>query len=190
MTAAHCSISTDDPSLQLSIGSNIENTVEILSVHRPPSYRSDNGVPVDDILVVEFQSGGESITSNVVALNTNASLPNLNTELFVSGYGRISIQRDVDDKRANSQTLRTVRVPFVPYQQCRTPFASVHTKTALCAGGKNMDACQGDSGGPLWGWVRNERNESTVMLFGVVSYGTCNAHRTTVYARCSQQAID
>lgn len=66
---------------------------------------------------------------------------------------------DSDDEEG-STILQTVKLPFIPMDECITQFKTTvqFGSEALCVGGeKGKDSCSGDSGGPLVKVCRNQK---------------------------------
>lgn len=80
------------------------------------------------------------------------------------------------------RTLRSVEVPIISSEQCKTSWPGNVDDTMVCAGSPGKDSCNGDSGGPL------SQNRTVI---GVVSWGSlvCEDSQPGVYARTSNPSI-
>jgi secreted trypsin-like serine protease len=190
ITAAHCTIAAGDSTVTLRIGgTDTTDGAEyaIVNIRQYEGYsRGKDDDPVNDLKIVEFDNRDTSLGAKAVRINTDPSSPRPGSFLQVSGYGRLSSGGEI------ASHLRTVKVPIVPYAQCRPRYADLNMTGNICAGSELYDSCQGDSGGPLWGRTEQGANDSSssMTIYGVVSYGLgCASYGSPgVYTRVSGYA--
>ena len=191
LTAAHC---TKDGGVKADASrsriyprpTSMRNTGPSLHIDKiitSPTYNSSNYTG-DWALIHTIEPLGN--TSQILALNTDRSLPKLNQDVNIFGVGSI----DTDGNLPNILMSATVQDLTGPSgSACGLYNGNYKAGSMLCAGNVNggVDSCQGDSGGPL---VLGSGPSAT--LVGIVSFGEgcAKAEYPGVYTRVSSYAND
>uniref|UniRef100_A0A1Y9J0B6 Peptidase S1 domain-containing protein n=1 Tax=Anopheles quadriannulatus TaxID=34691 RepID=A0A1Y9J0B6_ANOQN len=178
ITAAHCLTPKPPPEFITLMGGStnrtdydvgvIFNAIEII-IH--PGYNSNTFHNDVALVRIEGTFGGyENVAP--IPLRTRTIFTSSSNPVYctVSGWGLTNMNGD-----GLPEILRIVRIPLVPYTECRrkwNPFPI--TSSMICAGELRKDACNGDSGGPL---VCNGQ------LYGIVSWGSnqCGSSYPGIY---------
>uniref|UniRef100_A0A182SJV0 Peptidase S1 domain-containing protein n=1 Tax=Anopheles maculatus TaxID=74869 RepID=A0A182SJV0_9DIPT len=178
ITAAHCVASDTSPEfITLKAGTSnrtdtedgvifVVNEIILHPTYNPSTYHNDVAL----LRIEGTFSGIENVSP--IAFQTSLIYSSTFHPVYcsVSGWG-------VSNLYSNSlpEILRMVRIPLVPYTECRRKWSpSVVSHSMVCAGEPRRDACNGDSGGPL---VCNNK------LYGIVSWGAtqCGSSFPGVY---------
>ncbi|GAA0519240.1 serine protease [Saccharopolyspora subtropica] len=185
VTAAHCATNLLDGAMRqpeelraiagrtdLRTQQGVVSEVERIWVH--PAYRGYTSG--DDLAVLTLRAPLPQPPLPLVGRGETAPYrPGVVGRVY--GWGRTS------ESGPPSDTLRSVDVPVVGDETCRTAYPNFDAHSMYCAGipEGGRDACAGDSGGPM---VADGR------LIGVVSYGTgCGRPNTPgVYTRLANYA--
>uniref|UniRef100_A0A182QSI1 Peptidase S1 domain-containing protein n=1 Tax=Anopheles farauti TaxID=69004 RepID=A0A182QSI1_9DIPT len=165
VTAAHCmlpSISTEfltvkGGSANRTDGEGVIFPVSEVIIHptfNPNTYHNDIA-----LLRIEGTFDGIANLAPIALQTSPISVGPFNiVYCVVTGWGLTNIYSD-----ELPEILRAVRIPLVPYTECRRKWSpTLVTPSMTCAGEPRRDSCNGDSGGPL---VCNNQ------LFGLVSWG-------------------
>uniref|UniRef100_A0A182MVV3 Peptidase S1 domain-containing protein n=1 Tax=Anopheles culicifacies TaxID=139723 RepID=A0A182MVV3_9DIPT len=178
ITAAHCVSQRADPQFITLKGGSINRTddtdgvlfdVNEIIVHptyNPQTYHNDVALMRIEGSFNDF-ANLSPIALHSTLLFTSSSNP---TYCTVSGWGLTNMYSGT-----LPEILRVVRIPLVPYTECRRKWSPMAvTSSMVCAGEPRRDACNGDSGGPL---VCNDK------LYGIVSWGAnqCGSSYPGVY---------
>ncbi|XP_053670962.1 trypsin alpha-3-like [Anopheles nili] len=184
ITAAHCvnpmppveSITLKGGSSNRTDDNGVIFEVEEIIVH--PMFNANNyHNDVALVRIVGSFTGYENIHPITLQHVPTLVLSSNQTSCSVHGWGLTSNQSYLPEM------LRMVRVPLVPYTDCRRKWSPLSvTASMICAGELRRDSCMGDSGGPL---VCNNR------LYGIVSWGDnqCGSAYPGVYTNISSKDV-
>ncbi|XP_017051290.1 trypsin-1 [Drosophila ficusphila] len=186
LTAAHCVLEHTKPQYYAIRAGSSEwaqggSYIRVKRIVPHPKFHEPTRMN-NDIAIVQLQQPlvySEEIQPINLVSTQNRIQPT--AQLFVSGWGSLSISQMQSEKR-----LRYTVVQQLDQNQCvRNYFgAGTVTNTMFCAGTQNggRDSCQGDSGGPLVTPV-----DGRMKLYGVVSwgFGCANAFYPGVYTKVS-----
>ncbi len=131
---------------------------------------------------------GEDKNFKFATLNEDPSVPAVDEELFVSGWGDT-----VDGVYSPSPILLGTNVDYVTNEQCQSDYDAKEnppnaiTDDMMCAARYGTDACQGDSGGPLVIANGTAPAMNPPVQVGIVSWGVgcANPDYPGVYTRVS-----
>lgn len=179
LTAAHCIDYVDKPWKYL-IYTGIHKLSKQSSNKRARKYKISK-------IVVHEDYDPNTFENDIALLRTKVSIDFKDSKGFVNGVCLPNTDEDptgtatvtgwgyTAEDGENSDTLKTVRVPIVPREECNEAYDEDPEddeddiyETMICAGTANKDSCQNDSGGPL---VQRDR-KGVYTLVGIVSYGT------------------
>ncbi|XP_052891005.1 trypsin 3A1-like [Anopheles moucheti] len=183
ITAAHCVSPKPDPEFITLQGGSTNRTddkvifrTEEIIVHptyNPHTYNNDVAL----IRIIGSFEGYENVFP--IALET-VPITSYSTPVYctVSGWG----QTEMFNGKL-PEMLRAVRIPLIPYTECRRKWSPLAVTTSMiCAGEPRRDTCNGDSGGPL---VCNDK------LYGLVSWGAnqCGGTYPGVYTSITSKDV-
>ncbi|XP_053661114.1 trypsin 3A1-like [Anopheles marshallii] len=186
ITAAHCMTPKPDPEFITLQGGATNRTDDIAGVifqteeiivhpaYNPSTYHNDVAL----IRIVGTFEGYENvypIALETVPITSNSLNPVYCT---VSGWGLTDMYNG-----KLPEMLRAVRIPLIPYTDCRRKWSPLAVTTSMiCAGEPRRDTCNGDSGGPL---VCNDK------LYGLVSWGAnqCGGTYPGVYTSITSKDV-
>lgn len=169
LTAAHCVPDTKDELIFSSLTAYLSS---------PQGQRGEE-ISVLDFLkdadvdfALLFLAKDIPSTSRIMPLNTNSSVPLVDTYARAVGYG---ITEEYGYQSNSQFILRQVDVPISEYSFCASQYENLEPPIAIqseyqvCAGYQNggCDSCQGDSGGPL---IQYDINDEPIAV-GIVSSG-------------------
>jgi len=178
VTAGHCFFQDDQNLRQYSVKLGVfnktrddeigEQVVGLSEIHVHPQY-NPNTVEYDVTLLklsqpVQFT---DHISPVCLPATQNEAVPNANTDLFVTGWGRTTAGGPA------SATLKQVTIPLVSTQQCKAAWnpGMIKENVMFCGGFQQggKSPCNGDSGGPVV--VQDPANNGAWKLLGITSWG-------------------
>ncbi|KAM7344006.1 trypsin eta-like [Cochliomyia hominivorax] len=150
LTTATCVIGLDANRLHVKAGSTYRSQsdgflylVEKYIIH--PDYNiwfMDNDLA---LLVLAFELT-ESVPKEVAPIAISSSLPPVNSEATIAGWGVTDTQKNNEF----SEILQKAYVNIIAEVDCKKSYGENRlTPAMLCAVGKESDACLGDAGGAL-----------------------------------------
>ena len=149
-----------------------------------PNY---GGVPnFDNDFMLVFLSRATTANVELIKLNADSSVPDINEEVTVMGWGDTDISNHVSTL---TDVLLEVQVKVISNDECDNSSGNIDgsgtyngwiTQNMLCAEANLKDSCQGDSGGPLV--TRDGKLQVGVVSWGI---GCASKHFPGVYARVS-----
>jgi len=186
LTAAHCQGGSYD--VVLGRHDLDDGDGEVIGMRDELPHPNYNPSMTDNDFMLVFLDSPVSNAGSVdfVSLNSQSSVPSLNEEVTVMGWGVTNTATG-----SLSDVLMHVDVNVISNSECddssdgRDNYNGQITSNMLCARRNSRDSCQGDSGGPL---IIRGANAGADVQVGVVSWGIDCAHPDFpgVYARVSR----
>lgn len=145
LTAAHCELQKDISAFNVRIGNEEYNKGDAFSISKIWVHEDyellEGGEAVNDIAILQLADRDLSKDGDLIAYNTNASLPTAGEYLTTAGYGHLSEGWSAPLER---HRLRKVDVPMWSSSDCRKVFPNVDSEKHICAGVKSggCDSCQ------------------------------------------------
>ncbi|KAH8291448.1 hypothetical protein KR054_011820, partial [Drosophila jambulina] len=187
LTAAHCVLEYSKPQYYVIRAGTSEwaqggSYIRVRRIIPHPKFNDPSRMN-NDIALVQLQHPlAYSKEIQPISLATKEDRIQPTAQLFVSGWGSLSISQLQPEKR-----LRYTVVQQRDQEQCARNYfgAGTVTSTMFCAGTQfgGRDSCQGDSGGPVVTSI-----DGRMKLYGIVSwgFGCANAYYPGVYTKVSE----
>lgn len=180
LTAAHCVSAASRPdgksgvvpaelaNVQVLTGTQIlyqgkqPKPIARIAIH--PAYEiTAQGVPVNDIALLQFTDALEGAPINVATAEVAEFATTAGEKVLISGWGTANFS----PSNPISTNLLFAFVNTVDRAKCNEAYGGAVTENMFCAGLGDADSCQGDSGGPALGFSKT----GTTELVGVTSWG-------------------
>jgi len=166
LTAAHCYLENPDISNAYAIiGSNNlnSNDAQRISISHAIVHPGYNNSTYENDVALAVLTTDIAEASNIQYLVLSTSNPELNTNLWVAGWGITS-----DDATDIPLMQNYAQLYSVSASQCQTVFDIFSDTDSLCLYGNNQQPCSGDSGSAA---VLQTLNNGRFVGVGLVSYG-------------------
>ena len=160
-----------------------ENDGEVIPMKEQLPHPNYGGVPnFDNDFMLVFLSRATTANVELIKLNTDSSVPDIDEEVTVMGWGDTDISNHVSTL---TDVLLEVQVKVISNDECDNSSGSIDgsgtyngriTQNMLCAEANLKDSCQGDSGGPLV--TRDGKLQVGVVSWGI---GCASKHFPGVY---------
>jgi secreted trypsin-like serine protease len=136
-----------------------------------PAYEiTAQGVPVNDLALLQFTDALEGAPINVATAEIADFATTAGEKVLISGWGTANFS----PANPISTNLLFAFVNTVDRAKCNEAYGGAVTENMFCAGLGDADSCQGDSGGPALGFSKT----GTTELVGVTSWGAGCTVRT------------
>jgi secreted trypsin-like serine protease len=187
LTAAHCVsaasradgkssvVPTELAHLQVLTGAQVlyqgKQPKPIARIVIHPAYEiTAQGVPVNDIALLQFTDALEGAPINVATPEVAEFATTAGEKVLIAGWGTANFS----PSNPISTNLLFAYVGTVDRAKCNEAYGGAVTENMFCAGLGDADSCQGDSGGPTVGFSKTGTRE----LVGVTSWGAGCTVRT------------